>query len=161
MWTHLKKAGVASVVGLAAALAAAQLIRPERTNPAIDSARAIQAQLGTESRLVAVLDRSCGDCHSNGTVWARYTHIAPVSWVIVKGVTEGRKAMNFSEWGTYSPQDQRELLYASCQDASRGSMPMRPYLVLRPEARLSGGDVETICAASRRAEANTESKTQP
>ena len=39
--------------------AAAQLIRPERANPATDVGRTIQAQAGTSTALAAVLDRSC------------------------------------------------------------------------------------------------------
>jgi hypothetical protein len=69
------------------------------------------------------------------------------------GVAEGRKAVNFSEWAAYPPEVQRMLLAASCQDASTGKMPGRPWTLLHPEAQLSAQDVETICAAPRRAEA--------
>jgi hypothetical protein len=63
-----------------------------------------------DANFVAVLDRSCGDCHSNRTAWPWYTQIAPVSWVMAYGVGEGRKAVNFSEWGSYPPEKQRALL---------------------------------------------------
>jgi len=149
MSRRLTQVGLAVVVVLVAAVAAAQLVRPERTNPPIDSARTLQAQLGATSGLVAVVDRACGDCHSNGTVWARYPRAAPLSWIIARGVTEGRKAVNFSEWAAYPPDARRALLAASCRDAMTGKMPMRAYLMLRPDARLSPQDVETICAASR------------
>lgn len=135
-----------------AAVVAAQLVRPARTNPAIDATRTLQAQVGGASALVAVVDRSCGDCHSNGTVWARYPDAGPISWVIARGVTEGRTALNFSEWASYSPETRRALLAASCRDATAGTMPMSAYLRLRPEARLSAQDIATICAASREGE---------
>ena len=159
MWRRLKKAVIVVVAVLVAIFASAQLVRPERTNPAIDLTRTIRAHAGPA--LVAVLDRACADCHSNATVWARYTKIAPLSWAIARGVTQGRKVLNFSEWGTYSPDEQRELLDLSCQDASDRSMPMRPYLLLRPEARLSAQDVETICAAARQANAKPAGDSQP
>ena len=139
-------------VVLVAVVGAAQLVRPAHTNPAIDATRTLQAQVGETNELVAVVDRSCGDCHSNGTVWARYPSVAPLSWVIARGVSEGRKAVNFSEWASYSPDARRRLLVASCRDAQTGKMPMSAYLRLRPEARLSAEDVETICAASRQGE---------
>jgi hypothetical protein len=148
MSRRLKKVGLAVVVVLIVVLAAAQLVRPERTNPTIDSANTLQAHAAS-SGLVAVVDRSCGDCHSNATVWARYTNVAPLSWIITRGVTEGRKALNFSEWAAYPREKQRELLAASCRDASNRSMPMSVYLRIRPEARLSAQDIETICAAAR------------
>ena len=147
---RLKQAAIIFIV----VLAAAQLVRPERANPATDASHTIQAEAGTASGLVAVLDRSCRDCHSNGTVWPWYTQIAPMSWLMAYGVTTGRKAVNFSEWTSYPPQLQRALLSASCQDASAGKMP-GSYTLLHPEMRLSTHDIETICAAAQKAEAES------
>ena len=144
MSRRLKQAAVGFVV----VVAAAQLVRPERANPPTDPSHTIQAHLGTANGLVAVLDRSCGDCHSNGTTWRWYTQVAPLSWLMASSVTQGRKAVNFSEWAAYPPEQQRVLLAASCQAAAQGKMP-GPYTVLRPQTRLSPQDVETICAASR------------
>src|SRR5215468_9894175 len=105
---------------LVAVVAAAQLVRPERVNPPTDAGRTIQAHVGTASGLGAVLDRACRDCHSNGTVWPWYTQVAPLSWLMARGVAEGRKAVNFSEWGGYTPNQQRTLLASSCAAASTG-----------------------------------------
>jgi heme-binding protein len=149
MSRRLKQAAVIFVV----VFAAAQLVRPERANPATDAGRTIQAHMGTASGLVAVLDRACRDCHSNATVWPWYSQIAPVSWLMAYGVREGRKAVNFSEWAAYQPDRQRTLLAASCQDVTAGKMP-GPYTLLHPEMRLSAQDVETICAAVHQAEAD-------
>jgi Haem-binding domain len=143
-----------AAVGFGVVFAAAQLVRPGRANPPIDVSRTIQAHAGTASGLVAVLDRGCRDCHSNGTVWPWYTQVAPVSWLMAYGVREGRKAVNFSEWAAYPADRQRQLLVASCQDVSQGKMP-GPYTLLRPETRLSAQDVETICAAAHQGEAAT------
>jgi len=76
-----------------------------------------------------------------------------MSWLMARGVSEGRKAVNFSEWSAYSGGQQRDLLAASCEDAREGRMP-GPYAWLRPETRLSVQDIETICAAARQAEAH-------
>jgi hypothetical protein len=141
---RLKKAAVVSV----AVFAAAQLIRPARTNPPTEVNRTIQAHVGTASALPAVLDRSCGDCHSNKTVWPWYSGIAPVSWFMAHGVSEGRKVVNFSEWSAYSPEQQRVLLAMSCESASAGRMP-GAWTLVHPETRLSAQDIETICAATR------------
>jgi len=146
---RLKQAGILIVI----IFAAAQLVRPGRANPTTDATRTIQAHVGTTSELVAVLDRSCRDCHSNNSVWPWYTHIAPLSWLMARGVAEGRKAVNFSEWASYPPDVQRTLLSVSCQDATSGKMP-GPYTLLRPETTLSPQDIETICAAARQAGAN-------
>jgi hypothetical protein len=143
MSRRMRQAAVAFVV----VFAAAQLVRPDRRNPPTDATRTIQAHAGA-SRLGAVLDRACRDCHTNATVWPRYTEVAPLSWLMAYGVTKGREAVNFSEWGAYSPDAQRTLLQASCEDVSEGKMP-GAYTWLHPETRLSAHDIETICTAAR------------
>src|SRR5262249_18743510 len=101
-----------AAVALVVIFALAQLIRPPRTNPPIVPGRTIQAHVGPASGLGAIVDRSCRDCHTNATVWPRYSQVAPVSWLMAYGVAKGRSAVNFSEWGSYTPERQRELLAA-------------------------------------------------
>ena len=133
-----------------AVLAAAQLVRPDRANPPVDPRRAIHADMGVSRGLLAVIDRACSDCHSNATRWPWYTEVAPLSWLMAGAVVEGRKAVNFSEWSAYSPNERRTLLTASCDDVSTNRMP-GPWTLLHPEARLSPQDIEMICAAARHA----------
>lgn len=147
MTKRLKQAAIVLVI----AFAAAQLVRPDRENPATDASRTIQAHVGTTNGLAAVLDRSCRDCHSNKTVWPWYARVAPLSWAMAHGVRAGRKAVNFSEWAAYQPEERRMLLAASCQAASSGKMP-GPWTLLHPEAKLSRDDIETICVAAQQAE---------
>ena len=46
----------------------------------------------------ALAKQACFDCHSNETEWPAYSRVAPVSWLIQHDVSEGRAALNFSEW---------------------------------------------------------------
>src|SRR5690242_19718752 len=99
MGRRLAQAGLLIVV----VLVVAQFVHPDNSSPPIDPGRTIAAHLGTGSGVVAVLDRSCAECHSNvTTTWPWYLRMAPVSWVVIRGVEEGRHAVNFSEWGGYS-----------------------------------------------------------
>lgn len=145
MSKRLKQVAVVCIV----VVAAAQLVRPGRANPVTDPNRTIQAHTGAGIGLAAVLDRSCRDCHSNATVWPWYSNVAPLSWLMVYGVREGRQAINFSEWTAYPPERQRQLLAASCRAVSHGTMPGGAWTWLHPETRLSAQDVDTICEASR------------
>lgn len=151
MTGRLKHASVVLVV----AFATAQFVRPSHTNPPTDPSRTIQAHAGSGG-LATVVDRSCRDCHSNGTVWPRYAHIAPLSWLMASAVAKGRAAVNFSEWSAYSPDEQRRLLSASCDDVSSGKMP-GVYTIVRPDTKLSASDVETICIAAHQAEGSSRS----
>jgi heme-binding protein len=144
---RLKQAAVAFVV----LFAAAQFVRPEHANPPTDVKRTIQSRMGTTSGVAAVLNRACRDCHTNATVWPAYAQFAPLSWLMKHAVTEGRKTVNFSEWGSYSAEQQRSLLALSCRDMTEGKMP-GVYTLVRPETRLSAHDIETVCAAARQAE---------
>ena len=128
--------------------AAAQFVRPERANPVTDASHAIQASAETPGEFVAVLDRSCGDCHSNRTVWPWYTRVAPVSWLMAAGVKKGREVVNFSEWADYDAATRQALLVKSCEAVSNGAMPGGAWTTLHPEARLSKHDIAIICAAA-------------
>jgi hypothetical protein len=149
MSRRLKQATVVVVL----VFASAQFIRPQRVNPPTDASQSIQASVGTANGLVAILDRSCGDCHSNRTVWPWYTQVAPVSWVMAAGVKKGREVVNFSEWSSYDASTQHSLMVLACNAASQGTMPGRAWTTLHPEARLSTQDIATICAAARADEA--------
>jgi heme-binding protein len=144
----LKWAGIGLGV-LVAVSAAAQLVRPQRVNLETDPSHTIQANLASTSDLGAVLDRACGECHSNSMSSRWYTQVTPFSFLIARGAREGRRALNFSEWTAYSPEQRRAFLVASCADAKSGRMPMAAYLRFRPDAKLSPRDVATICEASR------------
>jgi hypothetical protein len=133
-----------ALLGLVIFFAAAQLIRPARINPATDPGRTMQSP----PELASILDRSCGDCHSNRTRWPWYTKVAPVSWLMAYAVNSGRTAVNFSEWAGYPPEQQRQLLTQSCRDVSKGTMPGSAWISLHREARLSTEEIAVICAAA-------------
>src|SRR6266851_5041950 len=77
---------------------AIQLIQPERTNPSGDPMMKIEADDELTPKVNAILERACVDCHSNQTKWPWYSRIAPISWLMVRHVNEGRKKLNLSEW---------------------------------------------------------------
>ena len=103
MKTGIKIGGLA-VIGAAVAL---QFVnRPDRTNPPEDPSLTFASQQYVPATVSATLERACYDCHSNRTVWPWYSAIAPVSWLVADDVEEGRKHLNFSEWGTYTRKRQ-------------------------------------------------------
>ena len=77
--------------------------------------------------------RTCGDCHSNQTKWPWYSNIAPVSWIISNHVNEGREKFNVSNWGNQKKNNGED----AADIIEDGEMPLKPYLLLHPEANLS------------------------
>jgi len=80
--------------------------------------------------------RACGDCHSNETTWPGYSNIAPVSWLVQYDVHQGRKEFNVSMWGVQKENEGDE----SIETIEKGEMPPWFYVILHPEARLSGNE---------------------
>jgi len=82
---------------------------------------------------------ACFDCHSNETVWPWYSNIAPISWRLQQHVDEGREELNFSEWGT-GEQEADDVV----EVVREGEMPPWDYLILHPEARLAGAELQAF-----------------
>jgi hypothetical protein len=71
-----------------------QFIPYRVTNPAVG-----QEPKWNSPRTRELAVAACFDCHSNETETTWWEDIAPLSWWITNHVTEGRDALNFSEWG--------------------------------------------------------------
>ena len=136
------------IVGL---LVIAQFVRPDMTLPQSDPAHAINTVVAVPPDVDAILKRSCYDCHSSKTRWPWYAKVAPSSWLLARDVNEGRKALSFSEFATYTPKKQAHRLNDICDQVKEGGMPLWFYLPLHPAAKLSTADKQTLCAWTQQA----------
>ncbi len=125
---------------------AIQLVPVRRSNPPVEREPAWDSP---ETRALAA--QACFNCHSNETQWPWYARVAPVSWVILYDVTEGREKLNFSEWDKYvevidpgDPFPPKSLSERVAEQIRSGRMPPGIYLLMHPEARLSGSDKEAL-----------------
>ena len=123
--------------------AAVQFVPVNRSNPPVEQ----DVPASPEAR--AVLKRACYDCHSNEVVWPWYARVAPVSWLVARDVREGREAVNYSTWNRLDAEDRREALEESWEETEEGEMPLRFYLPLHPEAKLSDADLAVLREWSR------------
>jgi Haem-binding domain len=122
-----------------------QLVRPSTVNPPIDSKQEIAAHLKVEPAVQSIFDRSCNDCHSNQTVWPWYSHVAPVSWLVASDVNDGRRHVNFSEWGTYPIEKSGKLLEEICKEVRAGDMPPLQYMPMHRGSKLTKADQQEVC----------------
>jgi len=83
--------------------------------------------------------RTCGDCHSNETVWPWYSNVAPISWLIQNDVNEGRSYFNVSEWGMRENEAGE-----AAEIFAEGEMPPAQFLLLHPEARLTPSEKQEL-----------------
>jgi hypothetical protein len=130
-------------VGAAAVLAAAQLVPVSRTNPPVE------VELAAPPEVQRILRRACWDCHSNETVWGWHTYVAPVSWLAVHDVNEGRGELNFSRWGELEPRRVGKLVREIAEEVGEGEMPPRLYVLAHPDARLTDEEKATLAAWAR------------
>ncbi len=100
-------------------------------------------ELQAPEDVMAVLKRSCFDCHSNHTKFPWYSNIAPASWFTKMHVKEGREHMNFSTWASYD--DEKKLKYLEkIPKAIKSKMPLPSYLLIHQDAKLSDADKELL-----------------
>lgn len=115
-----------------------QLIPVEHSNPPV--ANEIKVSMDVKN----VLKNSCYDCHSNESVWPWYSYVAPVSYFLADHVKDGRKHLNFSEWGNLDSAKMKKKLNEIIEEINEGEMPLSSYLLLHPEAEMTPEKIKLI-----------------
>lgn len=108
----------------------------DRTNPPVT-----QEPAWDSPRTRELAKRACFDCHSNETVWPWYSYVAPVSWLVLHDVEEGREHLNFSEFD----RPQKDA-HEAAEQVEMGEMPLPIYLPTHPEARLTDAETQELIA---------------
>jgi hypothetical protein len=122
----------------AVAFVAIQLYPARRENPPVEHA------LEAPPDVAAILRRSCFDCHSNETRWPWYAYVAPVSWLVVGDVEDGRRHLNFSNWSEFSAKKRRTKAEEIVDEIKSGDMPLPKYVRMHGAAKLSASDIEVL-----------------
>ena len=107
-----------------------------RTNPPV-----VAEPRWDSPRTRVLFSRACSDCHGNQTRWPWYSRLAPVSWLVIKDVEEGRSHLNASEWN----RPQKDA-HEAAGELRKGAMPLPLYLAAHPEARLSAAEKADLLA---------------
>lgn len=153
--SHPVRLTVLIIIGLGLAM---QLVRPAMTNPPSDPANAIKAHVPIPADVEGILNRSCGDCHSNNTTWPWYDRIAPASWFVTDHVNEGRRTLNFSDWNAHSRRRTTPPIGDICEQVKSREMPLWSYLLIHRYAHMSDADIAAVCAWSQGAAAAIKAK---
>ncbi len=134
------------IAGLVVLLAAAQFVRPARNLSAAAGPDDLAARHPVPARVLAMLQRACYDCHSNNTGYPWYAEVQPVRWWLDSHVNDGKRHLNFSEFGAYSAKRAGKKLEQITDEVEQHDMPLRSYTWVHREARLTPEEIKLLAA---------------
>ncbi|RZJ34788.1 MAG: cytochrome C [Flavobacterium sp.] len=129
------------LIGLLVVFVLIQFYRPARNEyhgvvPAAD----ISKSYNVPAAQMAVLKTSCYDCHSNNTVYPWYANIQPVRFWLDDHISEGKRELNFSEFGNYPKKKQIRKLKSTVKEIKDGEMPLASYTLIHRDAALTDNE---------------------
>ena len=123
--------------GATIVLLASVLVHPSGLQKATQSNAPLLAGAEIDPSVMAMLEKSCQNCHSEKTEWPVYSYIAPMSWLVEGDVSQARSHMNLSRWGDYSLAEKEQLLASIGAVVRSGNMPPARYTAIHAGAKLS------------------------
>ena len=104
----------------------------------------ITKTVSVPDKVLDIFKNSCYDCHSNNTRYPWYVYIQPMGWMMARHIKNGKKNLNFSEFGSYSLRKQVNKLRAIETSIKEESMPLSSYTIIHTDAKLSEEDRKLI-----------------
>ena len=121
-----------------------QFIRPARNISNTVSSNDIAKLYTVPDTIHNILKVSCYDCHSNNTKYPWYSNVQPVGWWLQWHVNDGKKELNYSEFGGYEPRKQWRRLKQTAELAQQHEMPLDSYLWIHKDAKLSEDQIKIL-----------------
>jgi hypothetical protein len=125
-----------TLLGILIVIILIQFIRPEK-NSSNEGTNAISNVMDVPENVQEIIKTSCADCHSNTTKYPWYSEIAPISWYLASHVNDGKKHLNFSEWGSYNNYQKEHILKDLKKVLKSKEMPLNSYLWIHNEAAVT------------------------
>lgn len=123
-----------------------QFIRPSRRTPKVDPNSGFIALTATPPETAKLIKTACYDCHSYETKYPWYANVAPVSWWMSNHIHDGRKHLNFSEWGMYPNKKRVNKMEDAAEEVSEGHMPISSYTWVHAGARLTDEQRQSLAS---------------
>jgi hypothetical protein len=108
-------------------------INPPETSP-----------ISAPGEVIAVLQKSCFDCHSHHTKWTRPAYMAPISWAISAKISQARRSLNFSQWNNAGATDDKARIEAIRKTVLSADQHQQLYYIANPQARLTAGERDLL-----------------
>ena len=104
----------------------------------------ISKTLNITDSVHTILKNACYDCHSNNTGYPWYAYVQPLGWMLNNHILNGKKVLNFSEFGSYSARKKQSKLKSIASQINDAAMPLSSYTLMHKTARLSKEDKALI-----------------
>lgn len=132
------------LVGVVALLVAAQFVRPAKNLSVAAGPNDIAVKHPVPPKVRALLQRACYDCHSNNTQYPWYAEVQPCGWWLSWHVNDGKRHLDFSEFGGYTAKRAGKKLEQIADEVEQHGMPLRSYTWLHPGARLTPEEIRLL-----------------
>ncbi|HUL53109.1 MAG TPA: heme-binding domain-containing protein [Opitutaceae bacterium] len=142
MKTLLRRRVLAPLFGLT--LVEIQFFPPTRNLGSAEGPDDISHKAAVPADVHRLLAEACYDCHSNRTRYPWYAGVQPVGWWLNHHVHEGKRELNFSQFGAYPAKRAARKLDAIVDEVEHGDMPLRSYAWMHPAARLTATERKMI-----------------
>jgi hypothetical protein len=115
-----------------------QLFRPSKDNNSTAASLAnINNFCTVPSDIDQALKSSCYDCHSNKTNYPWYSSVQPIGWWLESHIKEGKKELNFDEFGNYPLRRKYHKMEEIGEMVDEDEMPLSSYTLIHTSSKLS------------------------
>jgi hypothetical protein len=129
---------------LVVALVVIQIFRPEKNLATTTNPNDINTMYPLPDSVNKILAKACYDCHSDNTRYPWYFNIQPVAWWMKNHIDEGKRELNFSEFGKRPPAKQAKKLKKVAEAVDEGWMPLNSYTWIHKDAILTSQEKKII-----------------
>src|SRR5690554_3765444 len=119
-----------------------QLIRPKSFG--YENMNETVTLTGVPKEINKILKNACFNCHSSSPQLEWYDKITPVNFLVNSHIQRGIKALNFSNWDSLAPENQKGILYYGLNKILAGEMPLLSYAFVHPSAKLNNDQISLI-----------------
>lgn len=126
-----------ALVILLAGLIVIQFIHPQKNISNTVTAEDFNTIYPIPDSVQKILQKACYDCHSNNTRYPWYNNIQPVAWWLNDHINEGKRELNFSEFGKRPLDKRARKLKKLAKEVQEGGMPLDSYTWIHKDAVLT------------------------
>ena len=121
-----------------------QFFRPAKNIAEGTSATDITTKYTIPQDVDTIFKVACYDCHSNNTRYPWYNNIQPVAWWLNNHVQEGKRHLNFSDFGSGKIARQYKRMDDCIKEVKEGGMPLDSYLWIHKDAKLTDEEKQKL-----------------